>query len=511
MNNMLRENEVQANVVAAKVMGITFLIFSLVLLLNVVGVFTIDGKIMTVCYAGGSAILWLPAVLVKTGNRGAAYLKYIIVACASLFVLLISAALTYHVTILYVYGIAIASLYFSKKLNVFATVLAVLCTAAGQMLAFHLGTTPDHNFDTLRKTVVFGIAPRALVTIAMAAIFTMLCSRTAALLGSVMGAEEQKKMLERVTRLQAQSREVSASLHETVLSLEGLAQRSSGVNQELASQTEEIAAGTKENAGQIAAMNRSLNDISQQMERFGQMNDSLAEAAGRIRELSARNQSLMEMATGSMGRISDSAGESMENMRRLSETSEEIGGIVKTITDISMQTKLLALNATIEAARAGEQGKGFAVVAGEIRRLSEQTQDAVDNIGNMIREMVENTQRAAASMEESVRLTGQGRTQIREAGDSTRIITASNEEMSEQIDQLVEISSQLLDEERSLTDAMRLIHQNTDANLHAVEQVASATGESSRSAEQLVGVVERVREMAERLVEGSADERTGQI
>lgn len=501
MNGMLRENEIQANVVAAKVMGITFLIFSLVLLLNVAGIFTIDGKIMAVCYASGSVMLWLPALLVRVGNRGASYLKYIIVTCASLFVLVISTSLTYHVTILYVYGIAIASLYFSKRLNVFATILSVFCSAAGQLLAFYLGTTPDHNFDTLDRALVFGIVPRGLVTIAMAAIFTMLCSRTAALMSSVMSAEEQKKMLNKMTKLQAQSKEVSANLHETVLSLEGLAQRASGTNQEIAAQSEEIMAGTKENAGQIAAVNRSLDSISQQMERFSQMNDSLAGAAASIREMSVQNKSLMEMATDSMGHISDSTGESMENLQKLWKTSKEIGGIVRTITDISAQTKLLALNATIEAARVGEHGKGFAVVAREIRRLSEQTQDAVDMIEHMIHEVVENTERTVASMEESVQLTGQGKTQILEAGNSTSVITSYNEDMSEQIDRLVEIAKRLVEEERSLSEAMQLVHQNTDTNFHAVEQVAAATVETSQGAEQLVAVVERVRKMAERLME----------
>lgn len=501
MNSMLCENEIQANAVAAKVMGITFAFFSLVLLLNIAGIFTIEPKIMAVCYAAGSVLLWLPAVLVRFGNRGAAYMKYLIVVCASLFVLVISAALTYHVTILYVYGIAIASLYFSKRLNVFAAVLAVFCTAAGQLLAFRLGTTPDHNFDTLYKALVFGIAPRALVTVAMASIFTMLCSRTASLLGSVMGAEEQKELLEHMTRLQTQSREVSASLQETIRSLAELAQRSSGVNQELASRAGEIKDATEENAGQIASMDRSLGGISRQMEQLGQMSGSLAASASGIRELSARNQSLMDMAAESMGLISDSAGESMECIQKLREASHEIGGIIQTITGISTQTKLLALNATVEAARAGEYGKSFAVVAGEIRRLSEQTQTAVEDIGNTIHGMVQNMERSAVSMEESVKLTGQGMTQIREAESSTRTITASNEEMSGHIERLAEIAEGLVEEERKLSEAMLLVHRNTDANSQAVKQVASAAMESSRGAEQLVDVVEQVREMAGRLAE----------
>ncbi len=126
---------------------------------------------------------------------------------------------------------------------------------------------------------------------------------------------------------------------------------------------------------------------------------------------SADNRSLMSMAADSMERISDSASASMENIRRLGEESKEIVGIINTITKIFLQTKLLSLNATIEAARAGEHGRGFAVVAEEIRHLSAQTQEAVDDIEAIIREVVKNTEQSVISMGESVELTEQGRKQ----------------------------------------------------------------------------------------------------
>ena len=501
MNGVLSTNEEQANIVAAKVMRITFLFFTLVLILNLVGIFVIDGNVMLVCYLAGSLVLWLPTLLIKVCDKTAPGIKYAIVISASVFVLLTSTTLAYHATILYVFGIAIASLYFSRKLNIFATILAVLASSLGQLLAFYLQTTTDHNFTTLYKVVVFGIAPKALTTIAIAAIFTMLCTRTAALLGSVMGAEEQKEMLDRMTRLREQNSKASAKLHEMVLELAGLAQQSNAVNQEIAAQTEDIVKGTEENAGQIAEINDSLDDISGQMEEFGQMSDSLAKAAVKIREISSQNQSLMGMATESMEQIAVSAGESMEIIRKLGEESKEIVGIIQTITEISSQTKLLALNATIEAARAGEHGRGFAVVAEEIQKLSEQTQTAVSDIESIIHEVVKNTEQSVHSMGESLELTEEGRKQIKEAETSTGIITGSNEEMTEQISHLDEIAKQLLSEEKKVTDAMHLVHRNTDTNLHAVEQVTSATWESSQGAEKLVMLVDQIREMAEQLAE----------
>src|SRR5437899_1846351 len=72
--------------------------------------------------------------------------------------------------------------------------------------------------------------------------------------------------------------------------------------------------------------------------------------------------------------------------------SEQIGGIVATISAIAGQTNLLALNAAIEAARAGEQGRGFAVVAEEVRKLAEEAQAAAEEIGRLIGEIQSETE-----------------------------------------------------------------------------------------------------------------------
>ena len=81
----------------------------------------------------------------------------------------------------------------------------------------------------------------------------------------------------------------------------------------------------------------------------------------------------MNLVRESSGQVSDAIG-------ALAAKSEQIGGIVETITGIADQTNLLALNAAIEAARAGEQGRGFAVVAEEVRKLAEESQQAAATI-----------------------------------------------------------------------------------------------------------------------------------
>lgn len=190
-NKIIIENEKQANRVVAKVMRITLLIFTFIYLLDVIGIFVVNLKIMTIAYVGSAVLLLLPTLLVNILKQDKSYIKYINVVAAMAFTTLLSITLTYHVVVIYVYPIAIASLYFSKQLNILATTLTVVGVSIGQLLAFYMDTLQDDNFLTLDYVLLFGILPRALVLIAIAAIFTMLSSRTANLLSTLLRKEEQ--------------------------------------------------------------------------------------------------------------------------------------------------------------------------------------------------------------------------------------------------------------------------------------------------------------------------------
>ncbi|PIY03483.1 MAG: chemotaxis protein, partial [Gallionellales bacterium CG_4_10_14_3_um_filter_54_96] len=102
-----------------------------------------------------------------------------------------------------------------------------------------------------------------------------------------------------------------------------------------------------------------------------------------------------------MDSIREQIQDTSKRIKRLGESSQEIGEIVDMISDITEQTNVLALNAAIQAASAGEAGRGFSVVAEEVQRLAERSAEATKQIGALVKTIQSDTQDAVAAMEKS--------------------------------------------------------------------------------------------------------------
>ena len=495
-SGVLVENEKHANKSVAKVMRITFLIFSVVFLLNVLGIFVVDMKTMTIAYVCGSVLLWFPTIIVNIAKQEGTRVKYYLTICAVIFVSIVTSTLGYHAVLLFIYAIAIGSLYFSKRINILTTVLSVIGVSVGQVICFTFEILPDKNFPTFYKLIVYGIVPRAMVLIAVAAIFTMLCERTAGLLSNLMNAEEQEQMMRQMQLMHEKSKETSRILMDMVKELSDITESSMESNEQIVTETGNVLESFSKNTEEITSVNERTQNIHTRLEELASINAQVSELARQINTLSKDNQNKMDSATDSMEQIHVSTNACKEIIGKLGEESKEILGIIQVISGISQQTNILALNATIEAARAGEQGRGFAVVAGQIQKLAEQTKKAVDDIGRIVTESVHNTENAVGVMEQSVRLTEAGMNSIREVGDSTSMITASNEQMTAQIMEMDTTVENIRIHSNKVAASMEQVNVSTQSNYQAIEQVTAAAQENSAGVEAIEELVARIRKLA---------------
>lgn len=147
-------------------------------------------------------------------------------------------------------------------------------------------------------------------------------------------------------------------------------------------------------AAAIDNLTRSIGDVDRGAAEAGQLasasKDGTQHTIARIGDV--------EAVIGDMARRMQASG---EIIGQLGSQSDEISQIVTAIKEVADQTNLLALNAAIEAARAGEQGRGFAVVADEVRKLSERTAAATQEIASMISRLQESSRSAVQSVSET--------------------------------------------------------------------------------------------------------------
>ncbi|MDQ9945605.1 methyl-accepting chemotaxis protein, partial [Acinetobacter baumannii] len=117
-----------------------------------------------------------------------------------------------------------------------------------------------------------------------------------------------------------------------------------------------------------------------------------------------------------MDTIREQIQETSKRIKRLGESSQEIGNIVSLINDIADQTNILALNAAIQASMAGEAGRGFAVVADEVQRLAERSASATKQIETLVKTIQTDTNEAVISMEQTTTEVVRGANLAKDAG-----------------------------------------------------------------------------------------------
>ena len=379
-NSILVQNEIEANKFSAKIMLYTNLFVILVLLLDLAKIFVVDLKTMAIAMGAAAILLTIPYILVYLFKQQGIWVKYVIVTMAVLMVFSITAILRHHVVILFVYPLAIASLYFSRRLSWYTTVISIILLSVAQYVAFLVNAIGDNNFDSIYDVIVYGVCPKVIAMILLSYIFIMLSKRTRKMLGNMMGAQEQQEMLDKMLAVSNKSTDVSNVLAESVHKLSFMTDSTAKANENIAEKTSKIASGSKQSIEFMEEASNAVAHISGDLNNIADEGEQIGELATQVNTLTEENTSIMTNVSEEMGAIAEASRQSKDIITQLEARSGQIAGIVEVITSISSQTNLLALNASIKSARAGEQGKGFAVVAQEIRILAEQSQKAAKDI-----------------------------------------------------------------------------------------------------------------------------------
>ncbi len=489
---ILRQNELTANKAAANVMRITAIVFTVVFILNIAGIFTVEMTTMLISYIIGMVLLLVPTLAVNVIKCSAGWVKYLIVSCAVVFMIIVATTLTHHVVVAYVYPIAIASLYFSGKLGTITAAVTVLGMSAAQYVSFHMGLMTDIDAGNEKALWLFRIIPRALLLLALSAIFTMLAKRTTKMLGSLMGAEQQRIMQENQQR-------ISAELFGTVTELESISRAFAASNKSVAGESETVMRDSRANTEYMRSIGENMSVISERLQNLTEMSEKISALTEKTNQIAVENSEKTALAMESIENLTSENERTEQVITQLAEHSKKIAEITKVITKISEQTNILAINASIEAGRAGVHGKGFAVVAGEVKKLADSAKKSAADIASLVDKIIRAIDKTVFAIQRSSELTAEGGVQMEYVRNSAQRLDGSNREIFENIAGMNAAIKNIADSENELTRSLTEVGENINSNFIAVSRVAAALSDNSHSAENLGEMVNNIKAMAEDL------------
>jgi methyl-accepting chemotaxis protein len=253
---------------------------------------------------------------------------------------------------------------------------------------------------------------------------------------------------------------------------------------------ENIANSTESTAEAIQAQAEICGQILDQTSHAGTVTNDMISASERVAvTVNDGIESVKEL--GEQARNVSQCSKEVESVvAKLTEKVEKVENFVDTIISISSQTNLLALNASIEAARAGEAGRGFSVVAEEIRKLSEDTKEASNNITNIIHELIEDTRNANASIEASGKCVATQNEILTQTWSKFGIVADEVKNLSSNID---DVKSGM----ETITTSSNNIFDHISQLSATSQEVAASSSESLENSNITVQEVEKCRKIFE--------------
>ncbi|WP_233841234.1 methyl-accepting chemotaxis protein [Dyella sp. 2HG41-7] len=255
--------------------------------------------------------------------------------------------------------------------------------------------------------------------------------------------------------------------------------------QETQTTARHLADAAQNQAHRISNATTAINQIASSMDDVSKNSAESADVAERSVQIASRGAEVVRETISGMDSIRDQIQETSKRIKRLGESSQEIGSIVELINDIAEQTNILALNAAIQAASAGEAGRGFAVVADEVQRLAERSASATKRIETLVQTIQSDTNEAVNSMEQTTAEVVAGARKAEDAGSALGDIERVSHDLSALIQNISAAARQQSIAATDISQSMNAIQEITSQTSQGASQTAESIGYLAQLASDL--------------------------
>ncbi len=247
----------------------------------------------------------------------------------------------------------------------------------------------------------------------------------------------------------------------------------------------QLAKASEHQAEQITEASVAVGDMAESIDRVSTHAYESAKVAERSVAIANKGNEVVHNTIHGMDNIREQIQDTAKRIKRLGESSQEIGDIVSLIDDIADQTNILALNAAIQASLAGEAGRGFAVVADEVQRLAERSSSATRQIEALVRTIQTDTNEAVISMEQTTAEVVRGARLAHDAGVALEEIEGVSQTLAELIHSISDAAQLQTSSAGQISHTMAVIQQITSQTSAGSSATAESIGDLARMASEM--------------------------
>ncbi|MAR89820.1 MAG: methyl-accepting chemotaxis protein [Pseudomonadota bacterium] len=275
-----------------------------------------------------------------------------------------------------------------------------------------------------------------------------------------------------------QLRSLVSTINETAVQVSAAAQETQATAMHLAEASEH-------QAQEIAGASAAINEMAVSIDQVSANAAESAAVAERSVSIANKGAEVVQNTIHGMDTIREQIQETSKRIKRLGESSQEIGDIVSLINDIADQTNILALNAAIQASMAGEAGRGFAVVADEVQRLAERSSAATKQIEALVKTIQTDTNEAVISMEQTTSEVVRGARLAQDAGVALEEIENVSSNLADLIQNISNAARQQAASAGHISNTMNVIQEITSQTSAGTTATATSIGNLAELAVQM--------------------------
>ncbi len=274
-------------------------------------------------------------------------------------------------------------------------------------------------------------------------------------------------------------------LRELVGTINATAVQVAAAAQETQSTAMHLAEASEHQAQEIAGASAAINEMAVSIDQVSANAAESSAVAERSVSIANKGNEVVHNTITGMDSIREQIQDTSKRIKRLGESSQEIGDIVSLINDIADQTNILALNAAIQASMAGDAGRGFAVVADEVQRLAERSSTATKQIEALVKTIQADTNEAVISMEQTTTEVVRGARLAQDAGVALEEIEKVSKSLAALIQNISNAARQQASSAGHISSTMNVIQEITSQTSAGTTATAQSIGNLAKMASEM--------------------------